>query len=331
MSTRRQPEHKNRGASNLQPALCFVVFILMLIALTIAVLNDNASTAMTIYLSLVCIVFALLIRAPDSAAWLRSLELSLFPFRFKLERDEKHPNEMVQVTPKEWRPLTIPEATSLHDRGNEEFFDGEYLKAAQSFSDASQADPNYWPARVNESLALVMAQKYDLALTVLQLIKETCKENKFLTQAYLNSGDCYIFMSMSCPDPRESSDLRQAAYWSYRKAHTLEPGSILPLFYLWFGAMVTGRYAESRKLSRRIATHTRRLELSPEYIEYFEKYSGLTGIPVVEELVMNRKKLLTAVVLTAALVIVVLYIVAGYADANIGTALAKGGVLNGIA
>lgn len=176
-----------------------------------------------------------------------------------------------------------------------------------------------------------MAKRYDEALAVLQSIKETCKEKKFLTQAHINSGDCLVCKSIDCPDPLEASGLRQAAYESYRKAHTLEPDSIVPLFHLWFGALMVGRRAASRKLARRIATHARRHELTPEAVEYFEKYSKLTGIPVVEELVMNQKRLFAAVVLTVALVVAAFSLVGYNADASLGTTLAKSGILNGIA
>lgn len=331
MSAGRRPEHKNRGSSNLQLILCFAVFTLMLLALTIFTLGDNSSTATIIYTPLICVVFAFLMREPDSAAWLRSLELSFFPFRFKIERDEKSPHEMVHVTPKAERPATTPKTSSLHDRGNAEFFKGNYPKAARLFHNAFRADPSYWPARVNESLALEKAKRYDDALSVLQSIKAKCKEKKFLTQAHINSGDCLVCKSIDCPDPREAGGLRQAAYESYRKAHTLEPDSIVPLFHLWFGALMVGRRAASRKLARRIATHARRRELTPEAVEYFEKYSKLTGIPVVEELVMNRKRVFAAVVLTAALVVAALSLVGYNADASLGTALAKSGILNGIA
>ncbi|MET0650171.1 MAG: tetratricopeptide repeat protein [Pyrinomonadaceae bacterium] len=327
--SKRRPGPQPQAASNLQLFLCFAVFILMLITLVIFVRSVNSSTVSIISMSLICVVFAILIREPVSAAWLKKLELSFLGIRFTLERGEKQPHEMVHVTPRKGRPATTREANDLHDRGNAEFFKGNYLKAGRLFGKAFGKDSNYWPARVNQALALEKAGRYDESLSVLQSIKETCAENKYLAQAYINAGDCLIHKSAGCADAEESRTLREAAYESYRKAHAVEPASALALYHLWFGALATERHTEARKLARMIETHAQRCDLTTESLDYFERYSKQTGSPVAEELVMNRKKLLAAAVLAVVFFVAAIVLAGGYGDALSVDALAKCGILNG--
>jgi tetratricopeptide (TPR) repeat protein len=318
--------------SKLQLILCFSVFILMLIILLIFANSANRSIIpiAIVFIPLVCLVFAFLMREPASAGWLKTLEISLRGFSLKLERNEQHPHEIVQFTPKGARPPTTKEAASLHDQGNEEYHKGNFIKAAGLYKKAFETDPTYWPVRINQAMSLKEAGKYDSALSILRSVKETCKENTYIVQAYINTGDCFVYKSLNCSDLKTAFRWRRAAYDNYQVAYVKEPASIIPVYHLWFGALVAEERAEALKLARIIEMHDGYYELTSEARNYFEKHYKEASDVNMEELIMNWRKLVIAVMVAfVALNLSILLFAGAHGGSLFEIMLDISGVMNG--
>ena len=236
----------------------------------------------------------------------------------------------MQVTPREERPPTTKEATCLHDQGNEEFHKGNFTKAARLYKEAFEKDPTYWPARINYAKAMEKSGKIDHALSVLQSIKETCEENRYIVVTYINMGDCWVYKSVNCSDRKQAFKYRRAAYDNYQAAHVRDRASILPLYHLWFGALVAEERAEAMKLAREIKTHDGYYELTSEARKYFEKCYKETSDVNMEELIVSWRKLVIAVMVAfVALNSLILLFAGDHSDSLFGVVIATGGVLIG--
>lgn len=288
--------NEERKMSKLQLKLCFSIFVLMLLVITgIAYIVSNSFATITV-ISIVCVLFAFLIKEPASTGLLKKIKINLLKetFRLELERGEK-PHEMTTIIPESERPLTSNKTNKLFDKGRDEFNKGNYKLALEIYNQVDHKDNAYWAAKINEMLSLVRLKEYDLALSLYETITKDCDDKKFLAQANINKGDCLMSKSVSF----SNSVFEKEACNSYQKAYQIDPNPIESIYHYWSAEMLRENQTNARLLSHLIIKHNDFQRLTKGQIEYFEKYGETEKFELTtEEKIMDWKKLILTGTLT---------------------------------
>ena len=278
-----------RRSQSLQ-CLSTVILILMLVTLFISVVILKATITSTIFISIVFIVFAILIKESSANIWTSKLKLSLAFARLEVERDkEKTPNELRHYCHSKQRPQR--DLTEVLYTRARTLFDGkQFSEAAELYRVVFEVEqPAFWAARVNELYARVLAGQYEAALAIAQSIKDTCKEKKFLAQTLVNEGDLLMIMS----EKFSNNEFEAKAYLNYRDAHQTDPDAIGPMFHYWLAEKVAGHNDNAERIARRIKEHKDYSTLGPEDVEYLERFSKMVNQRE-EDFIMIWKRLLVS-------------------------------------
>jgi tetratricopeptide (TPR) repeat protein len=243
--------------------------------------------------------------------------------------DSPHPYDICQVVSKSERPITTDEATELHDQGNEQFRQGQFLPATESYHRAFVADPKNWAVRINEAVSFAKAKKYDRAAAILKSVRETCTDPKFIAQAYINEGDCIINEAQAHGERALADQVKRKAYELYGSAYAMDCSSIIPLYHYWFGALLIGETGERVSLARKIESHPEYNRLTLESREYFEEIQHSPSLNL-ETLIMRWKTLIiVAVVILVVLDASIQLWDISQSDGLFKNVIASSGVING--